>query len=75
MSVKFRAKFKHERLYDADGNVLPKGGKTTCRLVTGDGELLVETVARCHTSEHYVKRIGRDVSLGRALKELEETYF
>ena len=68
-------KFHHRRVYD-DRTVLvvePRGGTTICRLEIPDEEA-IEATARCNSKENYCKRIGRDVSLGRALLLAEKMY-
>lgn len=52
----------------------PKGGTTICRLIRqyvgADDEVVAVGEAQCSDEDQYVKKIGRDISLGRALKEL-----
>lgn len=45
---------------------LPKGGLTICHVVYADGQ---ETAgaAGCHEKDNFSKKLGRDISLGRAL--------
>lgn len=52
-------------------DILPQGGTTTCRLVSEDGAVVAEGVAVCSRRDNYCKRLGRDVSLGRALNALK----
>lgn len=76
MATHFRTKYKHIRLYDKHGNPKPKGGTTICQLIdVTTGEVVVEADAQCHSSEHYNKRIGREVTFGRAMKKLHEEVF
>lgn len=47
-----------------------KGGMTIAS-VWEDGVLMAGGFARCSIMDNYSKRIGRDIALGRALKQLE----
>jgi hypothetical protein len=47
----------------------PKGGRTEARISLPDGRV-AEGVAECSMSDTFCKRIGRDIAVGRALKEL-----
>lgn len=49
--------------------ISPFGGRTTCKITLADG---VEAwgVAECSNRDNYNKKIGRDIALGRALKNL-----
>jgi len=49
------------------------GGTTTCELTLGD-EKVVFGSAACSKRDRYVKKIGRDISLGRALKRAKKEY-
>lgn len=51
-------------------DVLPHGGRTTCKLTFPDGTE-IWGVAECSGRDQYNKKIGRDISLGRALKQAE----
>ena len=48
----------------------PRGGHTTCQIKLPDGSEVVG-VAECSQLDNYSKKIGRNISLGRALKRLE----
>lgn len=71
-----RAKFKHERplrFRTVSGRavieVSATGGATVCEIY--DGETLVSRgVSRCHPNDNYDKKLGRTVSMGRAIKAL-----
>jgi hypothetical protein len=72
-------KYAHHRYLNPTGKgVSPKGGWTTATLyrkVSLDGEQ-VDTVPRvigtgiayCHLNDNFNRKIGRDIALGRALK-------
>jgi hypothetical protein len=47
-----------------------RGGVTVCNLYSGS-ERIGKGVAVCSPLDNFNKRIGRDISLGRALKNLE----
>lgn len=65
-----RVKFRHERVLDDVAMVKPRGGKTTATIVLSDGtEVTGESL--CSKKDNYSKRLGRDISLGRALANLE----
>ena len=46
--------------------ILPTGGRTECRIYHGTALISVGT-ARCSLKDNFCKRLGRDISLGRAL--------
>lgn len=50
---------------------LPTGGFTLARVNLPDGEQIVG-VAECSQRDNFCKKIGRDIALGRALKQLEK---
>lgn len=75
----WRAKFDHRRVTrdgaeaGADtppGEYSPQGGSTVVRVYDPDGELAAEVATRIHPRDNFCKRIGRDVSLGRAIRQL-----
>jgi hypothetical protein len=67
-----RVKFRHERLYDNNFVIAnPRGGKTIATIVLPDGTE-VTGESRCSKKDNYSKRLGRDISLGRALASLEK---
>lgn len=75
----YSVKYTHIRAYEAahpgkfdqTRKVSPQGGTTIAQVY--DGDLLLTTgYADCHESDNFNKRIGRDISRGRALKELAE---
>jgi hypothetical protein len=67
-----KVKFFHNRSYEKDiPFVLPRGGSTECKLILEDGEEIVAH-ARCSERDNYSKKLGRDISLGRALALAEK---
>lgn len=57
-------------LREAKLPVSAKGGRTLASIL--DGEKVVATgVAQCNAKDPFNYRIGRDIALGRAIKELE----
>jgi hypothetical protein len=51
-------------------DILPHGGLTTCRLVDEYGETVAEGTAVCSKRDNYSKRLGRAISMGRAIEAL-----
>ena len=51
---------------------LPKGGKTIARILDKDGNELARGESRCRGDEAYNKKIGRSISLERALYALDD---
>lgn len=51
-------------------SVESKGGVTMCKIKDAEGNVVSMGESRCHTNDNFNKRIGRDISLGRALKRL-----
>lgn len=51
--------------------VSPCGGTTICRILDENRVVVAVGEALCADNDQYVKKIGRDISLGRALKELD----
>jgi len=67
-----KVKYYHTRAYGDDHfTILPRGGETEAVIFLGDEEI-VRGVAVCNPIDNYRKSIGRDISLGRALKALED---
>jgi hypothetical protein len=56
------------------GELQPRGGITVADIFDSKGHLLVSASANCSTQDNYCKRIGRDIAVGRALKELYEGF-
>lgn len=51
---------------------LPRGGATSALILGPRGNALVEYTARCSPNDNYCKAIGRQIALGRALKQLAD---
>lgn len=49
-----------------------KGGTTICYIENEDNQVVVSGMAVCSKEDQYNKKIGRAISLGRAMKELEK---
>jgi hypothetical protein len=50
----------------------PKGGRTRCQIYELESTAtVVDVEIRCHPLDHYCKRIGREISLRLALRELK----
>lgn len=71
------ARFEHCRNYQAgpfNGMAIPldpRGGTTSCYIEDEDNNVVAHGYAKCARAEQYNKKIGRDISLGRALKAYE----
>jgi len=69
-----QVRFRHERLtHGPTGALLPRGGSTECKLTLPDGSEVV-AYAECLLIDNYSKKIGRDISLGRALVQAEQKH-
>lgn len=51
-------------------DISPRGGMTFCTVILPDGTE-VHGTAECSHKDNFSKKIGRDISLGRALANLE----
>jgi len=71
----FYVKYQHDRIYaDPDWiSPLPTGGTTTANVYDGDSNLVATGESKCSPNECYNKRLGRGISLGRALAQLDGT--
>jgi hypothetical protein len=58
------------KIRGSTGKVSPRGGWTEVRVLLPDGTL-VRGTALCSEKDNFSKKIGRDIALGRALKQLE----
>lgn len=67
----YTVKVRHNRNTQLGVVVDPKGGSTEVRIekdgIGANGE------AVCSTKDNYSRKIGRNIALGRALKELDGT--
>jgi hypothetical protein len=50
----------------------PCGGWTQVDILDENDEVVKSGIARCHPEDNYSRSIGRDIALGRALKESPE---
>lgn len=80
----YYVRFRHRRIVvggpfyvdeiNVDGYTLgrpaAKGGETEARVYGPDDSLIAVGVATCHARDNFNRRIGRDIALGRALKQL-----
>ena len=72
----YKVEFEHMRKtrqgdkMDSGRTLDPRGGETWARVFDADGEHLTIGIAVCNEKDNYNKRIGRNISLGRALKNL-----
>ena len=76
-----RVRYKHERAYYDKGpfahihdsySLLPQGGKTIARIIDPEGNEIARGEAVCRPDENFKKAMGREIALGRALKQLEQ---
>lgn len=51
----------------------PYGGYTECNVYNADWQLVASDYALCSIKDQFVYKIGRQISLGRALKQLRDT--
>jgi len=76
----YRARFQHIRrreprrpgFAETEGGVSAKGGLTVVKVFDPEDNLVITAKAVCNPQDSFNKRIGRDISLGRALKAMEE---
>jgi hypothetical protein len=69
------AKYTHVRQFEKIGGQVymdPRGGMTRCRILDEEGNEVVTSVARCSDEDNYCKSTGRNISLGRAIKQLQK---
>lgn len=70
------ARVLHERTYlvreGEDDELLPWGGRTTVEIFADEKavEPLAVGVAECSEFDNYNRKIGRNIALGRALKQI-----
>lgn len=64
----FYAAPKHEIEFELSH----RGGVTICDIFDEEGNCLSTGMAICSPLDNFNKKIGRDISLGRALKELRK---
>lgn len=58
---------------DPGWEILPSRGMTLAEIYDPMGNLVAEATAVCSRKDNYSKRIGKDIAVGRALKELNLT--
>lgn len=72
----YTVKFRHTRnkhgqtINPGSGTISPRGGTTHAFVYDAERNLVATGYADCNEKDNYNKKIGRDISLGRALKEL-----
>lgn len=71
-----KVKYRHERWVSTDDKgedtvIHPRGGTTYCTVILPD-EREVKGRAECSAKDNYSKKIGRYISLGRALATLNK---
>jgi hypothetical protein len=71
----YHVRFQHSRILQNTFPKLlpsPRGGRTYCYLEDESNVPVVTGVAYCSKEDQYNKKIGRAISLGRALKAYDE---
>lgn len=63
--------FLDRALQDLECKPLPRGGLTVCTIFLDDEDRTVSGDAYCSLADNFNYRIGRRISYGRAMKELE----
>jgi hypothetical protein len=53
---------------------LERGGRTTCTIIDGDGNVLGEGEAVCSYSDNFNYSMGRVISSGRAIASAEDEF-
>lgn len=72
----FKAEAIHNRLMQASGKmdqlrcVSPMGGSTVVKLYNEDESVVVYGVADCNPKDHFNRKLGYRIALGRALKKI-----
>jgi hypothetical protein len=71
----YYVKYRHNRVttdgeFTAGNAPGAKGGETEARIYGPDDSLVALGIATCHERDNFCRRIGRDIALGRALKQL-----
>lgn len=62
---------KFDGLSEGLKKILPTGGATEAVIMDPEGNLVASAYAACSKRDHFSKRIGRDIAVGRAIKRLE----
>jgi hypothetical protein len=70
LPINLHTRYQHVRDLDSNDNVLPRGGATYCFLEDETRHVVAMGVAFCGPQDQYNRKIGRDISYGRALKSL-----
>lgn len=67
-----KVEFSHNRRRSSAHVIEPRGGVTTAYIYEDkvEGRVLATAQAHCSDEDNYNKKIGRQISLGRALKKL-----
>lgn len=64
---------RHEGVKLGLGSPRPRGGLTLVRVALPNGAV-VHAMAKCSRRDNFCKAIGRQIALGRALKQIERAY-
>jgi len=59
---------------DPDWEILPNRGMTYAEIYNPAGDLVAQATAVCSRRDNYCKRTGKNIAVGRALKELHLGY-
>lgn len=53
------------------GAIAPRGGRTHCAIVNDQGHFVATGIANCSRKDNFNAKMGRMISMGRAMKALE----
>lgn len=77
--AKYKVRVMHERNYKTikkiDGDykeLCSRGGKTKIEITTPDQSITAVGISICSNEDSYNRRVGNQIALGRALKELND---
>ena len=66
----YDVRIQHVRNENENGEVLPKGGSTLAFISYPRTDWVLVGIAECSDQDNYNKRLGAQIALGRASKEL-----
>ena len=66
----YTVKYYHSRHVGADGRPTPKGGRTQAIISDSSDNVVCSGYAFCSDKDSFNRKIGRNIALGRALKDL-----
>jgi hypothetical protein len=66
----YKVRVMHGRIKGSTGEIFPKGGITVIELTTPDGSKTVSGKAECSEIDTFNRKLGNQIALGRAVKQL-----